>query len=479
MEWVRRLRPGVPDIVFGVVLVMCLLGGRMGFLNDPGTFWHVELGRQIAHTHEVPHSDGFTYTRAGEPWIDQSWGFDLLVAGIYDHWGWSGAVVATALGLAWIYGGLARGLCRDAVTPVVVVAVTVMAAGIGTIHFLTRPHLFTFAFVVWTLRECQAYHENGGRGIWRIPFVVALWANLHGGFVAGPLIVATAGLGHAISGRWDAERKRRLRGFAAVFVVSCLAALVNPYGIGLYQHVVGLLLTSGVTKLIDEYQPVPFGKSEAMVMEWFILAFIALPCFSIRRLSRYELAHLLVWLHLSLSSVRQEPLFAIVAASSLARLIDGLLSPSTNPERDRAFGRWTAWPIVASMALVVSVVAGGTWGSLDPKHWPIRAVPVLDRQPVEAKLFNEQDWGGMIEFSCQPHRRTFVDDRFELFGKPAIVEYLEALHGGPSWDALDKREVFALVWIRPKSGLALRLARDPQWRELHRDKVSVLFERRS
>jgi hypothetical protein len=479
MDWVRRLRLGVPDVVFGIVLTMCLLGGRMGFLNDPGTFWHIELGRQIMQTGEVPRSDVFTYTQAGKPWVDQSWAFDLIVASLYDNWGWSGAVVATALGLAWIYGGLARGMSRDGVSPLVTVVVAVLAAGIGTIHFLTRPHLFTFAFVLWTLRACKEYHEEGGKRIWRIPIVVALWANLHGGFLAGPMIVATALLGHAISGRLDAERIRRLKGFASVFVLSCLAPLLNPYGIGLYRHVFGLLLTSGVTKLIDEYQPVPFGQSEAMVMEWFILAFIGLTCFTTRRLSRYELAHLLVWLHMSLSSVRQEPLFAIVAASSLARLIDGLLTPSTDPERTKSLGRWTAWPVVASLALAISVGAGVTWGKLDPSHWPTVAVPVLNRQPVEARLFNEQAWGGMIEATCQPKRRTFLDDRFELFGKQAIVEYIEALQGGPGWDVLDKREDFTLVWIKPETGLARRLKDEPKWEELHRDKVSVLFRRRS
>ena len=67
------------------------------------------------------------------------------------------------------------------------------------------------------------------------------------------------------------------------------SAGATPTGVGLYRHVVGLLFTSGVTKLINEYQPVPFGHADAMVMEWFILAFIGLQCFSSRRLSRYEL----------------------------------------------------------------------------------------------------------------------------------------------------------------------------------------------
>ena len=34
-----------------------------------------------------------------------------------------------------------------------------------------------------------------------------------------------------------------------------MAPLANPYGIGLYRHVGHLLVSSGVTELIEEYQP--------------------------------------------------------------------------------------------------------------------------------------------------------------------------------------------------------------------------------
>src|SRR5207244_3207405 len=82
--------------------------------------------------------------------------------------------------------------------------------------------------------------------LWTVPLVMIAWGNLHGGFLAGPLIVATAGFGHAISGPWDGARRQRLLGFAAVFALSLAAPVVNPYGLGLYRHVAELLVTSGV-----------------------------------------------------------------------------------------------------------------------------------------------------------------------------------------------------------------------------------------
>jgi hypothetical protein len=467
--------PGIPDLVFGLVLITVLIGGRTGLLNDPGTLWHLRLGREILRTGDVPRSDMLTYTRDRVPWVDQSWAFDAGLALLVDRWGWTSAVVAASLGLAWLYGALARGLLRDGRTPSAAVLVAILATGAGAVHFLIRPHLLTLAFVLWTLRACQAQHERGGWSVAVVPPLMVAWANVHGGFLAGPLIVLTSGVGHAVSGRLDASRRRNLARFAAAFVLSCVATLANPYGVGLYRHVAGLLVSSGVTDLIDEYQPIPFGKANGRVVEWIVLGLVALPSLGGRRMGRYALAHTVVWLHLALGSIRHAPLFALAAANGLAELLDGL------PLASFRFGRlrrgWSAWPAAVTMGLILAVVGGLRLGGFSPKVWPLEGLEALNRQPADARLFHEQDWGGMIEAQCRPPRRAFLDDRFELFGRRAILDYLDALQGGPGWDALRDRERIDLVWVRPERGLAQRLARDPRWRLLHRDAMSVLYKK--
>jgi hypothetical protein len=470
-----RLLPGPGDLIFAVVLVLVLVGGRHGLFNDPGTPWHLRLGRQILASGSVPQHDTLTFTRDGAPWVDQSWGFDVLLAMLVDSWGWPVVIALTAIGLAGLYAAMTRGLVRDGVSPLVAVLVAILAAAVGSIHFLIRPHLFTFAFVFLTLRACQQQHQRGGWRIWAVPFYTAILANLHGGFVALPLIVATAAVGHAISGRWDGPRRGNLLRFTLAFLASGLAALANPYGFGLYRHVGNLLVSSGVTSLIVEYQSAPFGKPDAEVLEWVLLALVGLPVVSARRMERYQLAHLLVWLHLALTSIRNAPLFALAAAPALAALLDGL--PMSLRRSWKPVGRAPIWPVAASIILLIVAGCGVRLGGFDPKKWPLSALPALDQQPTAARLFHEQDWGGLIEAECRPLRRSYLDDRFELFGKEAIVEYIDTLTGGPAWDTLRDRERIDLVWLRPDRGLARRLLQEPGWSVLHRDKVSILFRR--
>ena len=372
-KWTKLARfvPGPSDAVFGFVLALLLIGGRHGLLNDPGTPWHLQLGREILKSGCVPHSDTLTFTRSGVPWVDQSWAFDALLALLVDRWGWSAAIALAAIGLAWLYRAMARDLILDGISPVVAVLVSIFAVCIGAIHFLLRPHLFTFGFVYLTLRACQTQHLRGGWSVLKVAVYTAILANLHGGFVALPAIVATAGLGHALSGEWDAAHRRNTARFCLAFVASCVAALANPYGFGLYRHVASLLYSSGVTRLIIEYQPPHFGTPEAEVLEWVLLALIGLPVVSRRRLDRYQLCHVLVWLHLALTSIRNAPLFALVAASGLATLIDGL--PLSVRAAWKRPARPAIFPAVATASVLLLVMCGFTLGGFDLKRWPLRA----------------------------------------------------------------------------------------------------------
>ncbi len=473
-----RLVPGPGDVVFAVVVALILIGGRHGLFNDPGTPWHLRLGREILATGTVPRHDTLTFTRSGTPWVDQSWGFDVLLAISVNHGGWSAVIALTAVGLAGLYTAMARGLVRDGISPLVAVVVAILTVAIGSIHFLIRPHLFTFAFVYLTLRASQKQHERGRWGIFLVPLYTAILANLHGGFLALPVIVATAGIGHAVSGTWDTPRRRNLLKFAAAFGASCLAALANPYSIGLYSHVVTLLISSGVTSLIVEYQPAPFGKPDAQVLEWVLLALVGLPVVSSRRVGRYQLAHLLVWLHLALTSIRNAPLFALAAAPALASLLDGLPLSESMRRSWKRDGRASIWPATATVVLAILVAARVELGGYASEKWPLASVATLDRQPTSARLFHEQDWGGFLEAECRPIRRSYLDDRFELFGKEAIVEYVDVLTGGPAWDKVRDRDRIDLVWLRPDRGLARRLLKERDWTILHRDPVSILFARR-
>ena len=116
-------------------------------------------------------------------------------------------------------------------------------------------------------------------------------------------------------------------------------------------------------------------------------------------------------------------------------------------------------------------------GAPDPARWPLKAVAVIDEEDVHRRLFHEQDWGGLIASQCRSRRPVFIDDRFELFGAKAVLEYVAAIGGGPEWEAIRDRERIDVVWVKPDRGLARRLRNDPAWTIAHSDAASIVFER--
>ena len=133
------------------------------------------------------------------------------------------------------------------------------------------------------------------------------------------------------------------------------------------------------------------------------------------------------------------------------------------------------FPAAATSCVLLLVMCGVSLGGFDLKRWPLGAIETLNQQPATARLFHEQDWGGLIAAECRPERRSYLDDRFELFGKEAILEYVDVLSGGPLGTLF--ANATALRW----SGCALiegwrkRLLLDRDWNVVYRDKVSILL----
>ena len=132
---------------------------------------------------------------------------------------------------------LARGLLRDGRSPLVVVVVTVLAAGVGAMHFLVRPHLLTFVFF-WV--RCGPASGSTSAGVGRRRRAVpdgGLGERARG--VPGRTgdRVDGARSGTRRPARGTPRGRRTWRGSGSSFVLSCLAPLANPYGLGLYRHV--------------------------------------------------------------------------------------------------------------------------------------------------------------------------------------------------------------------------------------------------
>ena len=254
-------KPRAADLVFILVAMWCLVRLGPHLLDDSDTMWHLRLGDDILRTGSFPAVDTLSCTRFGTHWVNQSWGFDVVLALVARWGGWSGVIGATAMAISWTYWMLARGLTRAGFSTIAVLAATVLAARLGMIHYLARPHIVSFAFFVWFLSASRDLHFGLSRRLWLAPALMVVWANCHGGFVAGWAALAGAIGGHVSEGPWDSAWRARFWRFAAISALCLIAPLANPQGIGLYRHVFGFPGAFAASYLNPESHPLQFQQS--------------------------------------------------------------------------------------------------------------------------------------------------------------------------------------------------------------------------
>jgi hypothetical protein len=249
--------------------------------------YHLRAGASILAGEGIPTTDTWTFTVAGAPWLDQQWGAQVLLAGVYQVAGWTGLALLRAVLVGatfWLVNQTLRSM-SCAARPAALI--TLLSFVVATPALALRPQLFAivlFAATLLILAERRAY----GRRLWLIPVIAALWANLHGSF---PLAIVLVGLGWVdeIARRAAARRIReqapigrheppawiaagadrqatsepnrpsgRLNastGLALVGAVSALATLLNPFGVDAWRYVVNLAANPSVSGRVSEWRP--------------------------------------------------------------------------------------------------------------------------------------------------------------------------------------------------------------------------------
>jgi hypothetical protein len=448
-------------LVFVVLWLVLMVGGRSRLFHDPGTLWHPVVGERILSTRHLICTDPFSFTRAGQPWIAQWWLADCLLASLHRLAGLDSILLFTATVLAGFFTWIVHRLICAGIDPPLAALMGALAMLASSYHFHPRPHLATIMLLAWTFSRLCAF-EAGRiplvRLFWLIP-VFILWTNLHGGMVGGLATMILAVLG------WCAEKTlthhsrltwRQMAALVALSAACAMTALVNPYGLELPRAWFALFYSPVLPRLIDEHAPLLAGASG-----WPIILFGAVYVVALLGIlpARPRVTWLipLIWFGLAFTRVRHGPLFAVTAVIALAdifphiRWAAWLARRGSDMFRVRAAAeikslhglgwRWAPLalaPVAVTLACQVIGVSmpvfGAGWARLDPAQWPMEILPQLrqyeQEHPPGTPIFNEMLFGGFLIYYT-PALRVFIDDRCELYGDEGLLEYADALVNAP------------------------------------------------
>src|SRR5579872_4686956 len=157
-------------------------------LGDGDTWSHIATGEWILAHGAVPRVDPFSYSMPGAPWTAHEWLAEVLLAFAFRLGGWS--AVALLTGAAAATAALIVGLtaARD-LRGAPLIAVVAIGLSLVTANLLARPHILALPIVAAWSAGLIAARENGRAPPLSLAALMTLWANMHGGFIFGLVLI--------------------------------------------------------------------------------------------------------------------------------------------------------------------------------------------------------------------------------------------------------------------------------------------------
>ena len=470
---------------FPVMLTVLLLGVvwalSSGRVNDADLWWHLRNAEYLVQTHHLPNHDTYSFTVAGQEWMNHEW---LAELPFYAAWRMSGLIGIAVLRLILvesIFLFLLYLCTRSSGNIKASILACGFCAFLGSINFGPRMILFGYLYMVLELVILERFRVTGGRVLWLLPPLFCLWVNTHGSWLFGLIllgVVAAAGFvegswGRVESFRWTTQQLRRV---IAAGLASVAALFVNPFGwkLVLYPILFGSKLKIPIAS-VTEWSSVDFHDARGTLAMVVVIELLLAALVRDRRWLLAEIGCLLFALYCGLTYARFLFFLAIILAPLLAKLLDFV--PRYEPELDK--------PILNVM-LVVIFVAGVVHSfpllsetalqSEVTREYPAQILPYLRAHPPTAPVLNDFLWCGYLIFH-EPNLKVFIDSRVDIFEDAGVFrDYLDLVQLKNPQSLLDKYGI-RYVLFPPAEQLTHILERDPRWKVNYRDSVSVLFER--
>src|SRR6185437_10795154 len=296
--------------------------------------WHIRTGEWILSHRAIPTKDFFSFTKPGHPRFAWEWGWDLLFGSIHKFWGLEGVAFVNVLILGIFAVLLYKLALRVSGNELASFFVTAIAVCASSVHWLARPHLLSWLLFLLFLHLIRDLQEGRRRPLYLMPVIAAIWANVHPSFFLSLLLLLLTASEEAlqlfIDGATWAAVYKKCRPFLWAMASCLLATLLNPYSWRLHRHILEVL-NSGIVNGIQEYQTLNFHLAPAGFFECMLLLGVTSVLWHLQTRTIDSTLSVLFWAHMALIAGRSVPLFVIVAAAPVAKMLSHLTATTAIP----------------------------------------------------------------------------------------------------------------------------------------------------
>lgn len=453
-------------VVSCCALLVAIVWHEMAILGDG--FWCLAAGDFFLRTHAFPDFDPFSFSSRHVPWLMDMPAFQIGGAWLVARGGllaWMAACtlpIATAAAIPWLV------CARDTSARLLSFPITLLYVLVDADDISARGQAFgDLALAILLVLMARLRRGRTLRPWWPL-LLGAVWANFHPSFVlamALPLAFAAS--------EWLEPRSLRAP-TKPLFAFSALAgigACVNPASLLLFLDVAELCIDPTTAK-VDLFTTPDFRKP--LWLAPFALAVVLLVVMARRarvERGRADAAMLIAFMAAACTGRRYGTMLVAFEVVLVAERGAGALRGRLTDRLALALAG-----AAALQALAFAWLLGERKDAL--RDVPKESVQAIDRLGLPDRVLAPYHWGGYLDWVWGGRRKTFIDGRGQLFSNGVFEDARRIGAAGP--DArllLDIYEIRTVLW-ESRAPLDRALASDEAWREVHRDRLAVLYVRR-
>jgi hypothetical protein len=443
--------------------------------------WTLRSGMWMVEHRQLLASDPFTSAPAVPTQLDMQWLAQLVYYAVYRAGDLPLVIAANAVVVTLAYGLVLAACVAVSGRPRLACAAIVPAYVLGFTNLAPRPQTLAYPlFGLFLLALERAHRSGGARWLWLLSPAMVVWANVHGSFFLGVLLVGCFAVGAAL----EARSLRAGRPHLLALLGCVLAACLTPYGPGSLWYVVGIASNPIVRGFVGEWAPTSIGSTEGVLFFASVLGLLALGWR--RSLRATEVLVLVVFGCLGLTAVRSVVWWGMASAPVVARLLASLAPRPAAQTRQRPLLNVALLGLLGSLVVVSLPWVRAAYPllpdsrrALIQQEVPPELVAFLEEHSYPGLMLTHQGWGGYFDWRLWPTHQPFLDGRFELHPPAVWLDYLAMTAPRADWQVLTDRYGigYMVLWKRAEGGLIAAARTSDGWRIDYEDDQAVVLVR--
>ena len=457
-------------MVVPIVFASCF-NKTLSLLSDPDIWWHLADARILSATHHFIQTEPYSFTVAGERWINPEWLSELPywfsyraleLRGIY-LMAWL-AFCANILLVYW------RGYLNSRHA-----GAAFWAACLGfvlmTVNSGPRTILFGYLAMSAELLILEAAARGRKGLLWLLPPLFCVWINLHGTWLIGMALLVLFILCGLFRLRMNALEQEALPArdrnrLLAVLGVSIAALMINPYGWRLVWSPLDMMLNQKVNiASVSEWQPLKLGSLEGAGVLIGIGLMVLANCIRGRKWKLFELAIVFFAWFAAIDHVRFLFLAGVLTVPILAEDFERAFCTESD---EKTIPAMNALMAAGAVCLVIFMFPSeARLQETVESSFPLQTIRSI--QPGW-RTFNWDYVGGRMAFES---RSAFVDSRIDTFEHHGVFQdYMRAMNIMDPLEVLERYRIDHVL-VLDRQPLSYLLKHTPGWKQTMREKYQI------